>query len=187
MADQLVAEEVDRDAVGVPPGQLAAERADVERLCLIEVVDRDRQMEDVAALPHDTAPSKHSSVSARRPSRIVSSPRTAVRRDVAEVDVGTDPPHEVALELGRGRLEEQLLGCDVAGQDLLDEAEAELAVGPADAGAAALAGLQRHQERAGLEVLVDALDPAVRRQTLRALRVLEADLGHHVELGRQLP
>ena len=78
MADQLVAEEVDRDAVGVAPGQLAAQCADVERLRLVQVVDRDGQMEDVAALSHETALSKHSRVSARRPSRIVSSPRSAV-------------------------------------------------------------------------------------------------------------
>ena len=78
MADQLVPEEVERDAVGVAPGQLAPECADVERLRLVQVVDGDRQVEDVAALSHDTALSKHSSVSARRPSRIVSSPSSAV-------------------------------------------------------------------------------------------------------------
>ena len=80
VAHQLVAEEVDRDAVGVAPGQLAAQRADVERLRFVQVVDRDRQVEDVAALSHDTETllSKHSRVSARRPSRMVSSPSSAV-------------------------------------------------------------------------------------------------------------
>ncbi len=78
MAHQLVAEEVDRDAVGVAPRQLAPECPDVELLGRVEVVDGDGEMEDVAALPHETLASKHSSVSDRSPSRIVSRSRIAV-------------------------------------------------------------------------------------------------------------
>ena len=78
MAHQLVSEEVDRDAVGVAPRQLAPERLDIEFLRRVEVVDGDGEMEDVAALPHEILASKHSSVSARSPSRIVSRPRIAV-------------------------------------------------------------------------------------------------------------
>ena len=144
-------------------------------------------MEDVAAFPHDDrALEALERVGAEaEPDRL--EPEQRRGRDVAQVHVGTDPLHEVALQLGGRRLEEQLRRVDVAVEDLLNEAEAELAVGPADARAAALAGLQRDQEGPGFEVLVDALDPAVGRQELRALRVLEADLGHHIELVGQLP
>ena len=168
VADQLVPEEVDRDAVGVAPGQLATQAADVERLRLVEIVDRDGQMEDVAALPHDTAlfEALEGVGPEAEPDRL--EPEERGRRDVAQIHVGTDPPHEVALQLRRRRLEEQLRGRDVAVQDLLDEPEAELAVGPADPRAAALPGLQRHEDGAGLEILVDALDPAVRAPGARS-------------------
>ena len=125
-------------------------------------------MEDVAALPHDTALFEAlERVGAQaEPDRL--EPEQRRGRDVAQVDVGADPPDEVALELRRRRLEEQPLRRDVAVEDLLDEAEAELAVGPADPRLAALARLQRDQEGPGLEVLVDALDPAVRAPGARS-------------------
>ena len=169
MADQLVAEEIERDAVGVATRQLAAEGPDVELLGLIEVVDRDGQVEDVAAFPHEACASKHSRVSERSPSRIVSRPRIAVEGMFPRLTSAPHPLHEVALQLRRRGFEEQALDRNVAGQDLFDEPEPELAVGPADPRATALACLEGHEECPGVDVVVDALDPAAGRQMLGPL------------------
>ena len=48
MAHQLVAEEVERDAVVVAAGQVAAEPVDVEVVGLVEVAGRDGEVEDVS-------------------------------------------------------------------------------------------------------------------------------------------
>src|SRR4029077_18073942 len=77
MADQLVAEEVHGDPVRVAPGQLAAEQADVEALGRVQVVDGNGQVEDIMGRSHWCPRySKTASVSARSPSRRVSSPMT---------------------------------------------------------------------------------------------------------------
>ena len=113
-------------------------------------------MEDVAALPHETLRLEAlQGVGAEaEPDRLEAEDRG--RRDVPQVDVGAHARDEVALQLGGGRLEEQAVARAVAGQDLLDEPEPELTVGPTDPRSPALACLQRHQEGPGVEVVVDA-------------------------------
>jgi hypothetical protein len=52
VAHQLVTEEVERDAIGVPPRQLAPEQLDVERFGFVEVTGRDCQVEGVVVSSH---------------------------------------------------------------------------------------------------------------------------------------
>src|ERR1700722_18392915 len=106
--------------------------------------------------------------------------------DVAKVHVRPDPGDQVGLQRRGGRLDEQLLHSDASRQHVLDQAVPELAVRPADAGAAALPGLERHQRGAGVQVLGDRRDPLARRLHLRAAGVLETDLGHDGEVAREL-
>src|ERR1700738_1914559 len=62
------------------------------------------------------------------------------RGDVAQVDVGAEAGDEMGLERLVGSFEQQHVGVDVAGQDVLDQPLAELTVRAADAAATALAG-----------------------------------------------
>src|SRR5579863_2380725 len=74
VADDLVAKEVERDPVWIRTRQLASELCDVEVPRVFQVRDRDREMEQVVSHP---SPSSNSvNVSARSPSRSVSSART---------------------------------------------------------------------------------------------------------------
>ena len=101
-----------------------------------------------------------------------------VRRDVAEVDVGPEALDEHDLLVLLRRLEDDLRRVDRVG-DLVDEALAQLAVGARDAGGAVLAALADDLPRAGRELGLDLLDPAVRGHDLR--RVLRADLAEDGE------
>src|ERR1700677_3378464 len=88
VAYHLIAEEVERDPIRVPPGQLAPELTDIEVLGIVEVVRRYRQMKGVPGLSHTPPPSKRVSVSARRPRRMVSSPSTAVAATLPRLTLG---------------------------------------------------------------------------------------------------
>src|ERR1700722_11264937 len=82
VAHQLVAKEVNCDAVRIAPRQLATEHSNVEMLSLVEVTDRDGEVENVIGGPHrklnSSSCSKSRRVSARNPKRKVSSDSTAV-------------------------------------------------------------------------------------------------------------
>src|SRR5262249_14173555 len=57
VAHDLLAEEVERDAIGVAPGQVTAELIDVEATGLVEVGHRDGEVEHVPIVTHDASPS----------------------------------------------------------------------------------------------------------------------------------
>ena len=117
---------------------------------------------------------------------MVSSPSRAVAATLPRLTLGPTRRDEVVLQLPRRRLEEQRLGSDPARQELFDEPEAQLPVGPADPRTTALPGLQGDQGRAGVEVFVDVVDPPARWQVLGSSRVLEAHLGDDLELAAEL-
>ena len=77
MADNLVSEEVQGDAVGVAPGESATEAFDIKLLSVVEVPSWDRQVKHIQGGAHHNAASK---VSDRRPRRSVSSAITSSAR-----------------------------------------------------------------------------------------------------------
>src|SRR5438128_3993566 len=82
-------------------------------------------------------------------------------RNVAEVHLGAEVGDEPRLgRLGR-RLPDEVVEVDLV-RDLVDEARAHVAVPAEDPGGAALAGLGDHLPGAGIELLLDPLDPLVR-------------------------
>src|SRR5437588_3908979 len=106
-----------------------------------------------------------------------------LRRDVPEVHRGTEVLDEPRLgRLGR-RLPDEIVEVDRV-LDLGDQAGPHLAVGPEDAGRAALPRLGDHLPGAGFLLLLDPLDPLVRRED--DLGVLRADLGEHGEVTREV-
>src|SRR5512132_862305 len=106
-----------------------------------------------------------------------------VGRDVSEVHLWPELPHEPGLRGLRRRLEDQVGRLDVV-DDLVDEARPHLAGGAEDPGGAALARLRDHLPGAGLELLLDPADPLVRR--VDNLRILRADLRKDGEVPRQV-
>jgi hypothetical protein len=55
MADQLVAEEIERDPVIVSSSQLATQLAHIKSERIVEVVRRDGEVKDVATLSHESS------------------------------------------------------------------------------------------------------------------------------------
>src|SRR5262249_8294978 len=104
-------------------------------------------------------------------------------RDVAEVDVRPEVPHEPRLALLRRRLEDEVGERDLVG-DLVDEAGAHVAVLAEDARGAALARLGDDLPGAGVLLLLDPLDPLVRR--VDDVGVLGADLGENGEVAGEV-
>src|SRR5438876_603080 len=104
-------------------------------------------------------------------------------RDVPEVHARSELPDEPGLGALRGRLEDQVVDRDLV-RDLVDEAGAHLAGRAVDAGGAAFPPLRDHLPGASLELLLDPLDPQVRRDV--HVRVLRADLGEHREVAREV-
>ena len=82
-----------------------------------------------------------------------------------------------------GASQSEVVEVDVAG-DLVDQAGAHLARGAEDAGGAALARLGDHLPGAGVELLLDPLDPLVGRELDGA--VLRADLGEDGEVAGEV-
>src|SRR5919204_691002 len=79
-----------------------------------------------------------------------------LRRDVAEVHVGSELLHKPGLRAFRRGLEDELARGDLV-HDLVDEAGAHLAGRAVDPGGAALAALGHHLPGAGFELLLDPL------------------------------
>src|SRR5919197_22871 len=104
-------------------------------------------------------------------------------RDVAEVHVRAELLHEPGLRSLLRRLEDQVVDVDLV-RDLVDEAGAHLAVRAVDPRGAALAAFGDHLPGAGLQLLLDPLDPLVRR--VDDGFVLRADLGEDGEVAREL-
>src|SRR5579884_4358682 len=104
-------------------------------------------------------------------------------RDVAEVHLGAEVPHEPRLRRFRRRLPDDVVEIDRV-RDLVDEAGAHLAGGTEDAGGAALARLGDHLPGAGVALLLDPLHPLVRR--VDDLGVLRADLGEDGEVAGEV-
>src|SRR5918997_4344743 len=106
-----------------------------------------------------------------------------VRRDVPEVDGRPELLHEPGLRRLRGGLEDQVVGPDVV-DDLVYEPGPHLAGRAEDPGRPALASLRDHLPGAGVELLLDPLDPEVGREV--HLRVLRADLGEDGEVAGEV-
>src|SRR6266540_2032796 len=106
-----------------------------------------------------------------------------LRRDVPEVHVRPELLYEPGLRVLRRRLEDQVADLDLV-DDLVDEAGAHLAGRPVDPGRSTLAALRDHLPGAGVELLLDPLDPEVRGVV--HVRVLGADLGQHGEVAREV-
>lgn len=107
MADHLIAEEVEGDPIGVPPCELAPEPRDIELFSRLQVVGGYREMEDVLRGTHGAE-----SVDEKKRVRPQPEPDglerdNVVWRDIAEIDVRTYSRHEVRLQGGCGRLEEE--------------------------------------------------------------------------------
>src|SRR5664280_218929 len=108
------------------------------------------------------------------------------RGDVAEVDVGTDSTHEVALQLHRGRLKEQLVDTEATDENLLDQAKPQFAVRSTDAAVSTFAGFERDEHGAGVEVVLDGGDPLIGCHVLGLHGVLGTDFGNDVKVVTQL-
>ena len=106
-----------------------------------------------------------------------------VGRDVPEVDLGPEVPHEPGLRGLRRRLPDEVVERDRV-LDLVDEPGAQLAGRAVDARGAALAALGDHLPRARVELLADPLHPQVRRDV--DVGVLRADLGEDDEVAREV-
>src|SRR5579884_3172631 len=106
-----------------------------------------------------------------------------LRRDVPEVHVRPEVPDEPGLARLRRRLEDQVGERDLV-RDLVDQARAHVAVLAEDPGRAALARLGDHLPRAGVALLLDPLDPLVRRED--DVRILRADLREDGEVAREV-
>ena len=89
--------------------------------------------------------------------------------------------HACAAFVGASKIE--VVDVDLV-RDLVDQAGAHLAGRAEDAGGAALARLGDHLPGAGVELLLDPLDPLVRRED--DLGVLRADLGEDGEVAREV-
>src|SRR5215471_15676502 len=103
--------------------------------------------------------------------------------DVPDVDVGAEVLDEPRLARLRRRLEDELGEGDLV-DDLVDEACPHLSGRPVDAGGPAFAPLGHDLPGAGLELLLDPLDPLV--GGVDDLRVLRADLGEDGEVAREV-
>src|SRR5579885_3070843 len=141
-----------------------------------------------ATRPGNRSRQKASTSSALSDSTSGGSCRVAARddllgRDVAEVHLGTEVPHEPRLRRFRRRLPDDVVEIDRV-RDLVDEAGAHLAGGTEDAGGAALARLGDHLPGAGVALLLDPLHPLVRR--VDDLGVLRADLGEDGEVAGEV-
>src|SRR5579862_563187 len=106
-----------------------------------------------------------------------------VGRDVAEVDVRPEMLDEPGLAVLRRRLPDQVLERDGV-LDLVDEARAQLAARPVDAGGAAFTALGDDAPGACVELLAHPLHPQVRRNV--HLRVLRVDLGEDGEVTSEV-
>ena len=122
------------------------------------------------------------SVSARSPRRSVSSGITSSGGMLPRLTFGPKCFTNHACERLRRRLEDQVADVDRV-DDLVDQPGAHLAGRAVDAGGAALAALGDHLPGAGVELLLDPLDPLVRRED--DLGVLRADLGEDGEVARE--
>src|SRR5581483_2137528 len=103
--------------------------------------------------------------------------------DVSQVDIRPEVADEPRLARLRRRLEDQVVDGDLV-HDLVDEPRTHLAGRTVDAGRAALATLGDDLPGAGSELLLDPLDPLVRR--VDGLGVLRADLRDDGEIPREL-
>src|SRR6266508_3493730 len=106
-----------------------------------------------------------------------------IGRDVAEVHVRPEVLHEPCLRRLRRRLEDQVVDRDLV-RDLLEQAGAHVAVLAEDAGRPALARFGDHLDGARVELLLDPLDPLVRR--IHDVGVLRADLREDGEVAREV-
>ena len=123
------------------------------------------------------------SVSARSPSRSVSSAMTSSGGMFPRLTSGPKCRTNQACEALRRRLPDQVVEADRV-LDLVHEARPQLAGRAVDAGGACLAALGDHLPRTGVELLAHPLHPQVRRDV--DLGVLRADLGEDDEVAREV-
>src|SRR5205814_4706234 len=106
--------------------------------------------------------------------------------DVAEIHVRAEALHEVRLQRLRGGLEDEVVEHTYRLHDLLDQPDAQLAGGTADAARASFARLGDHLDGAGGEILEDVLHPLSRIHILGLVAVLESDFAEDAEVVREI-